>query len=61
MKRIRKFLCGILGLALLLVLLCGCLNKIPAVAKYQASATEECEKKHTPEECKVLPYPSDQR
>ena len=39
----------------------GCLNKIPAVAKYQASATEKCEKVHTPEQCKPLPYPSDQR
>jgi len=49
-------------LLLLILPLSGCLNKIPAVARYQASATEKCERTHTPEECKPLPYPSeDQR
>ena len=39
----------------------GCADKIPAVARYQASATEKCEKVHTVDTCRPLPYPSEEK
>ena len=42
----------------LLLFMCGCLNKIPAVAHYQQRATAKCEEKHSAEQCKTLEYPS---
>lgn len=42
------------------LLLCGCLNRAQRVQRYQQRATAECLKKHTVEECKPLPYPSEE-
>ena len=51
----------LLALVFLLLPTVGCLNKIPAVAHYQATATEKClAAGHTAEQCKPLPYPSSQ-
>jgi len=44
---------------ILLIFTTACLNKIPVVAHYQQKATEKCEAKHAPEECRPLPYPSE--
>lgn len=48
----------ILLLLALLLLGCGCLNKISVVKRYQQSATEKCEQSHSPEACKPLTYPA---
>lgn len=48
----------IIPIALLILCLCGCLNKIAAVKEYQVDATKHCLEHHSAEACKPLPYPS---
>lgn len=39
----------------------GCMNHFAAVQRYQEKATADCLKHHTAEECRALPYPSEER
>lgn len=47
-----------LALTMLTMLLCGCLDHMKPIQNFQQKATAECEKHHSPAQCKCLAYPA---
>jgi hypothetical protein len=42
---------------MIMMMLTGC-DRLEPVRAYQQKATSDCEKNHTPEQCKALSYPA---